>query len=286
MKKKLDHYNLKVSVPKDFNVVTREGITIRETDENGNNLKYPRDNEYSPHTDNVWFQVKNIEFNESIRGDTNYLPESISKTFGFEFTPYKKDPSHTFERSISKSINGDLIPDDSTKFVMFGTTREIKKFYFQIYYSSTSEGLKESYCYLSGAIENLDEDSISGNNDSICLHIMLTYKDFLKLSKQIIENRISSMKIRISNVDGFYCEWLNQQALSWNHTDQVDEIKVLINEDDTYQIEMPKENEFELPTIGHVRSFSISTKTKRNVDFVDYSDENEDQDEDNYRKLD
>ncbi|MDC3124463.1 hypothetical protein OBB00_07080 [Gammaproteobacteria bacterium] len=221
--------------------------------------------------------VKNADSNlytwhirEEIDADTRkakkYIPFFLSSSFKVEAIAYqptwKREQfeelfSYKFDSSAqmleTEMIRGYLLPNEEVmhaKYSMFGTSRPIEKFGFEIRVGSNERVHIRGFPRSTGEIDFEDLNL----PDFLWLHIFVDEAKFAKIADMVSRDAITSMVLSISHVKGFYAEWTPDI--------DVDTIKVLTPD---HKLEVPTECDVDLPFVGDVGDFSFAIYSHRDL---------------------
>jgi len=184
---------------------------------------------------------------------------------------------------------------------MFGTDREIKYFFLEIYRIDDGESgdnwnrarplnkelrnSKKENCYMTGLIGRKEDGDLDVDphdaEDSLFLSVYLNEERFNKIV-QHVKDGTKVRHIRLGHVDGFYNVWTPSIHL--------ESIKIL--SDDTsflekeeqhlQQVDIPKKSDITPPRLGKVYGFDMMFEIISNIP-IHNDKENEDEDEDVYK---
>jgi hypothetical protein len=142
--------------------------------------------------------------------------------------------------------------EDSPRFSMFGTDREITEFSLRI--TVTDDGQKEN-CRLWGSPSYTYENDFRYETtaDTLQIYLELSKRKFEKLAALISNKAIDVLIVRIGNVSGFYSEW--SPSIS------TDKVKVLTRGSEQH-IEIPEGCEIDPPKLGDVGEFEFTLLTR------------------------
>lgn len=142
--------------------------------------------------------------------------------------------------------------EDDPRFSMLGTDRTITEFSLRI--SAVDEGGKE-YCNVWGCVSYTSEIDFSDETtpDTVQIYLGLSKERFDRLADLISSKTIDVVRIGVSRVAGFYCDW--SPSITTNS------VKVLARGSEQ-EIDVPDGCEIEPPRLGDVEKFDLTLITR------------------------
>ena len=142
--------------------------------------------------------------------------------------------------------------EDDPRFSMLGTDRTITEFSLRI--SAVDEGEKE-YCNVWGCVSYTSEIDFRDETtpDTVQIYLGLSKERFDRLADLISSKTIDVVRIGLSRVAGFYCDW--SPSITTNS------VKVLARGSEQ-EIDVPEGCEIEPPRLGDVEKFDLTLITR------------------------
>lgn len=196
----------------------------------------------------------------------HFLATSCVLQDGFDFRLSDRGgPDHVVEPTFyeSRSIRCQLKPISSVgssmtppMLSMFGTDRVIDSFEISIYPVSVSD--KKEECRAWGMVAGTNEIDFRqvGHDDHIGFEIFVSERAFSRYCSILLRDHISEIIFMVNGVSGFYAQW--SPSIS------ADYLKVLCDVGEQ-KLLIPKEVDFELPSLGGVAGASFVIKNR--IDF-------------------
>jgi len=165
------------------------------------------------------------------------------------------------DEKVSEVITATLHPgictdgkwlEDDPRFSMLGTDRTITEFSLRI--SAVDEGEKE-YCNVWGCVSYTSEIDFRDETtpDTVQIYLGLSKERFDRLADLISSKTIDVVRIGVSRVAGFYCDW--SPSITTNS------VKVLARGSEQ-EIDVPEGCEIEPPRLGDVEKFDLTLITR------------------------
>lgn len=189
--------------------------------------------------------IQGFEFGEeSFLDDDEKVSEDENK--GFQDTEVITATLHP-----GICIDGKWLEDDP-RFSMLGTDRTITEFSLRI--SAVDEGEKE-YCNVWGCVSYTSEIDFRDETtpDTVQIYLGLSKERFDRLADLISSKTIDVVRIGVSRVAGFYCDW--SPSITTNS------VKVLARGSEQ-EIDVPEGCEIEPPRLGDVEKFDLTLITR------------------------
>jgi len=142
--------------------------------------------------------------------------------------------------------------EDDPRFSMLGTDRTITEFSLRI--SAVDEGEKE-YCNVWGCVSYTSEIDFRDETtpDTVQIYLGLSKERFDRLADLFSSKTIDVVRIGVSRVAGFYCDW--SPSITTNS------VKVLARGSEQ-EIDVPEGCEIEPPRLGDVEKFDLTLITR------------------------
>lgn len=231
----------KVELKKEDEFETLYSWYISEIDQDKNEIKDSL-GKWIPWQWSVDFKIKNITHHTSIE------LENEGKEFTGLVETTKLQESYKSTRSERLFANLKLNEQDyDTELSMFGTNRKIDDITLSVLKGD------EEYCYISGHTKNTIEVNFRNLTfpDSIEITLGLKEDDYKDIAERVKDKSINSYFLSLRNVDGFYSLWSPETSTPY--------IKVLTDE---HEINIPENilpDDYELPKLGLVGNFSLTS---------------------------
>ena len=246
----------KVIVKKEEEFKTLYSWYVSEIDDEGNEVS-GFSSKSIPYQYSIGFQIKNIYYQTDIgleNEKNEYSVETKTKEIG-----------NSFKTERGERIFGSLKINEhyDTRLSMFGTNRKIEDISLNIYKA------EEEYCSVWGTTEYSTEIDFREDVMPDCIEISIGLKDddYQEIAERIKDKSINSYFITLDNVKGFYSPWSPQVSTP--------EIKVLTQEHEVNIDENALPDDYELPRLGNVGSFTMISRFAYELSKEDKTEEDD-----------